>query len=380
VSTTPEQDAALIAAIRAWLRAEMAIDTPVVLPPPPPTGLPKFFKMPYSCLGPNFFDGAVGLENPNYKMPLKADMWKYWADMGVNIARVAFKWKWIQPVIHGELDSLHLQQMREVMRMAADHGMHVLWNMHDYGTRDDMGGNLIGSMSLPRDYFTDVWRRLASQFAGDPNVAGYGLMNEPPADMPDWPRTVQEVIDAIRTVDFDTPIVVGGVGAGHAWEWFQRNGNLAALTDPNKRLVFEAHQYPDQDSSGTFHRPLEEALGQDWVRTLADPLNFHTALVGNFLAWISDNRRGIIGETGIPSGMMWLGGIKWGPDVDYRAEWTEALRRMLNAAAAAKVPTFIWTDGIHAEQNKLYVGHQAPMPGPVAEMLREVVRAHPRIA
>lgn len=335
-----------------------------------------FYKSPLSLIGINFAEGAVGLENVNYKMPLDEKAWKFWSALGVNVVRVAFKWKWIQPEVGWPLAVGPLADMHKVVEMARANDMHVLWNMHDYGTRDS--NELIGSSALGDGAFADVWKRIAAAFIGDPNVMGYGLMNEPSASMPNWPRSVQVCVDAIRSVDNVTPIVVGGVGAGHAWEWKERNGNLSSVVDPSNKIVYEAHQYPDQDSSGVFRRKWEDdIIKESWVQSLPDPMDFHAMLISNFLGWLGE-RRGIIGETGVPSRARWLGN-SWGPDEDYNANWVEALRRMAERAAINGIPVFLWTDGQHFETNKLYVGYQAPQ-NDMIEMIKNVVATYPRVA
>lgn len=365
-----------IAIIEAAI-AEMKLELDAPAPP-----APGFFKKPLSPVGINFFDGAMAPSGPgsvNYKMPLADSMWAWWRGMGVNVARVAFKWERAQPTLDGPLDPAHLADMHATVVLARANDMSIIWNMHNYGSRHGSDA-LIGSNGLTNAHFAEVWQRIADQFEGNSAVAGYGLMNEPSGSMPDWPRSVQAAVNAIRLVDTETPIMVGGVGAGHAWEWSDRNGNLSFVVDPSNKLVFEAHQYSDQDSSGRFESSLEHAMNQPWVQALGNPMDFHAMLISNYIMWLNSNgHRGIIGETGIPSGMMLLGD-KWWQHWDYRDEWVEALRRMISTAASAGVPTFIWTDGIHAEQNKLYVGHQAPTPGPVAAMLKQIVETYPVIA
>lgn len=342
--------------------------------------IPPFYKQPISPIGVNFFDGSMAPGHVNYKMPLSDALWAFWAARGVNVARVAFKWERAQPTLLGPLDAAHTDAMHAVVAMAKTHGMRVLWNCHNYGKREGTG--LIGAADGPtREEFADLWARIAFHFQNSPEVIGYGLMNEP-GWMSNWPLTIQTTVNAVRNIgDTKTAIMVPGVGVGHAWQWADKNGNLSTVVDPSNRLVFEAHQYIDQDSSGRFITTWEQTFGASWVQTLPDPMDFGKALIdGKFVKWLGTERRGIIGETGIPSGMVLKGDGIWGPSSKYKPEWVEALRRMLVFAADSKVPVFLWTDGMHAETNLLYVGHKAPDPDPVKEMLAGVLAERGLIA
>ncbi len=87
-----------------------------------------------------------------------------------------------------------------------------------------------------------MWLKLATVFNGSSGVYAYDLMNEPAIPhTADWLPAAQAAINAIRTVDMTTPIIVEGNGYSSAYQWIA-NGNdiLKTLTDPANNLIFYA--------------------------------------------------------------------------------------------------------------------------------------------
>lgn len=152
-----------------------------------------------------------------------------------------------------------------------------------------------------RDYFNDIvwsdtdaqtawsamWQYTAERYRDNPIVAGYKLMVEPNAadvlygiDSPgeffhsyagtssDWVTFYPHIVDAIRSVDENTPILVGADGySSVAW--------LSYLTPVNAmNMVYVAHQYlpyevyTHQEHEGENRYPGK--VDVDWDGTLED--------------------------------------------------------------------------------------------------------------
>ncbi|MGD2247363.1 MAG: cellulase family glycosylhydrolase [Candidatus Methanofastidiosia archaeon] len=114
-----------------------------------------------------------------------------------------------------------------------------------------------------QDAWVTMWEYTAQRYKDNPIVAGYDLMVEPNSNetgshylydyldmwdpeefynqyggtLYDWNQLYPEIIDAIRTVDKDTPILVGGNGYS-SLEWLPY---LQVVKD--KKVVYIAHQY-----------------------------------------------------------------------------------------------------------------------------------------
>jgi endoglucanase len=102
-----------------------------------------------------------------------------------------------------------------------------------------------------------------------------------------------------------------------AWDWVSVNGgNMAQLTDPEDKLVYEMHQYLDSDYSGTSTTCQSETIGADslvgatnWLRT-----NGKLGFVGEYAAGVNS-----VCETAITNMLnymetnsdVWLGASWW---------------------------------------------------------------------
>jgi hypothetical protein len=118
-------------------------------------------------------------------------------------------------------------------------------------------------------------------------------MNEP-NNMPTpqtWRNAAQAAVNAIRTVDMSTPIVVVGDEWASAQYWQVYNANLK-ITDPAKDIIYEAHSYFD-NGSGLYSRSYAQQ---------GDTPQTGVQDVAPFLQWLKTNGyRGFVGELGVPS-------------------------------------------------------------------------------
>lgn len=136
--------------------------------------------------------------------------------------------------------------------------------------------------------FKTYWKNQAAPFASNPQVV-FDCNNEP-HDMGDddtlTPRLNQACIDGIREAGAATQFIfVEGTAYTGAWTWV-RSGNADAmgnLTDPSGKIVYEMHQYLDQDGSGTHEECVNATIGAERVRDAT--------------RWLRDNgKKGVIGE------------------------------------------------------------------------------------
>jgi endoglucanase len=253
----------------------------------------------------------------------------YYKSKGLLIVRVPFRWERLQRTLNGPLDSAEISEIDRVISDARSRGMQVLLDCHNYG-RYKVGGadeQILGTSQVPTSAFADFWRKVADHYKNEGAIYGYGLMNEP-HDMGDgtrWPSAAQSAVDAIRKVDSTHKIFVSGDGWSGAHSWRVNNENLD-IHDPAGKIVYEAHQYFDNDNSGTYDQGYDEEGAY---------ANVGVDRVQPFVKWLQEKgHRGFVGEFGVPSddprwntvldnflsylkanrvgGTYWAGGPWWG--------------------------------------------------------------------
>lgn len=239
-------------------------------------------------------DHVPGVFNTHYTYPTPEEL-DYFKAKGFTLFRLPFKWERIQHELNGELNADELIRMKNFVNAARARGLWVLLDMHNYGRRKIDGTTyIIGDPMLPISTVADAWQKLAIEFKDYDNIWGYGLMNEPYSMLPSvsWFSIAQAMIDAIREVDTETTIVVGGESFSSAERWPTVSDNLKNLVDPSNDLIFEAHVYFDKDASGTYKGSYEVEQ--------AHP-NAGIDRVAPFINWLKENNfRGFIGEYGVP--------------------------------------------------------------------------------
>lgn len=114
----------------------------------------------------------------------------------------------------------------------------------------------VWSQPAAQDGWVAMWRHIADRYKDNPVVVAYDLMCEPNSNetqygagdpgefypahaggLSDWNTLFPRLIQAIRQVDTDTPILVGGMGySDPAWLPY-----VQVSTDP--RVIYAVHQY-----------------------------------------------------------------------------------------------------------------------------------------
>lgn len=279
-----------------------------------------------------------GIDGQHYGYPGKADI-EYFANKGFKLIRFPFRWERVQRTIGSDLDMTEINKMKAVVTAAQELGVYVILDVHNFGrycvysNGVDSKQNdyyILGENALPSSALCDLWKKLAKEFMGYDNIWGYDIMNEPHHMTTSWVRMAQECIDAIRTVDTATPIVVEGndFSSSRNWTTIDDNEGLKDLIDPSNKLIYEAHVYFDNDASGKYVQGYDaekatENIGADRVRP--------------FVEWCKKyGKQGIVGEYGVPDddprwlvtldkmlaylaengigGTYWSAGPRWGSD------------------------------------------------------------------
>ncbi len=240
-----------------------------------------------------------GVLGTGYYYPTKEDLY-YFKSKGARLFRFPFRWERVQHEVNGPLDmEQDVKLMKEVIAEAERLGMYVMLDMHNYCRRniDGTTHKFGDSDALTKEHFADVWKKLANEFKDFTNIWGYDIMNEPYGlTSGAWYQAAQAAINAIRTVDTKTPIVIEGESYASASRWKTVSAYLIALEDPNNNLVFSAHCYFDRDASG-----LYDLL--EFEKEIANPDNptQHIDRLKPYVEWLKENgKKGILGEFGVP--------------------------------------------------------------------------------
>ena len=182
-----------------------------------------------------------------------------------------------------------------------------------------------------QDAWVEMWRVTAEHYRDNPIVVGYDLMVEPNANevgthvlydnldiwdpqefldqfggtLYDWGQLYPRISDAIREVDIETPIIIGGMGYS-AVNWLPY---VVPTGDP--RTVYAVHQYmphvyTHQSPDAPYSYPGNYDL--DW-----DGLDdeFNRAWLDNWLATVDAFKA----EYGVPVVVNEFGGSRWDPDL-----------------------------------------------------------------
>jgi aryl-phospho-beta-D-glucosidase BglC (GH1 family) len=235
----------------------------------------------------------------------------------VRIIRLPIAWERAQSALMGPLNQTYISGLTTFISAAGAQGMTVIVDLHDYGRYDinwarDLAANgvatpntgsdeeIIGSTAVPISAFSDFWTKLAEALRGTKGLAYYDLMNEPynMGSATAWSSAAQAAVNAIRSVDTSTSILVEGTQWASAYWWPSDNGSLQ-VNDPSHNLFYEAHLYFDNDGSGTYSESYTQqgaypTIGVDRLQP--------------FLTWLTQNHaKGFVGEFGVPNNdPLWL--------------------------------------------------------------------------
>ena len=173
-----------------------------------------------------------------------------------------------------------------------------------------------------QDAWVEMWKETARQFTDNPYVVGYDLMVEPnsndvwfdiwePLDfypryadtLFDWNQLYPRVTEAIREVDTETPILIGGMSYSAA-DWFPYLN-----TTGDTRTVYMIHQYiphlyTHQDVGEGLTYPGFIDADYDGIAEYVDK-NWLDSLLGAVDDFMSANN--------VPVGCNEYGLVRWAP-------------------------------------------------------------------
>ncbi|MFC0153602.1 glycoside hydrolase family 5 protein [Xanthomonas dyei] len=223
----------------------------------------------------------------DYTYPAASDF-SYFAGKGMNTIRLPFLWERLQPQLNGELDNAQLGLIKKSLEAAKANKQFLILDLHNYAKYN---GKRLGTDEVSATALADLWRRLALEFKDDKSVI-FGLMNEPNGiSATDWAMAAQGAINAIRKTGARNLILVPGTAytGAHSWRSNSYGGSnakaLTILKDPGNNLAFEAHQYLDNDYSGTKPECTSDSVGEEKLRGFTD--------------WLRENKqKGFLGEFG----------------------------------------------------------------------------------
>lgn len=272
-----------------------------------------------------------------------------YAAKGFNTIRLAMSWEKLQPQLGGPLDQNELRHLDEILRTAAEVGIKVMPEMHNYdryelghapgdnGAAQTNNGTIVGQDGLPVSALSDLWTKVVKHVNSDVTlssaIAGWDLMNEPYNTNGTWAQTALEVDQAIRaTGDQHTVIVEGD-------NWATDFNGLEQLNKIDPNIAFSAHSYWYQNGSGD--------------------ANVGVNAIKDFENWLAANDAvGFIGEFGVP--------------VD-DPSWDPAVVNFIKETAAHGLGNMVWAGGPSWGGNPLSV---EPEGGVYPHVLETIVQAN----
>ncbi len=248
----------------------------------------------------------------------------YYKARGIELIRFPIRWERVQQTLHRSLDATELARLDAVVDAVEERGMRIIIDVHNYARYSLSGtSHLIGTTQVPRSAYRDLWEKLAAHFEHRDCLWAYGIMNEPyGVGAYTWKDTAQHAVNGIRVHDTRHAILIPGDVYSSASKWTTYSTNLINIVDPAANLIYEAHSYFDNDSSGTYDASydVEGATPATGVTRLS-----------NFVNWCNANGvRGFVGEYGVP-------------DDDTR--WNALLDNALDYLAANNVSGTYWAGG-----------------------------------
>jgi len=270
--------------------------------------------------------------------------YKYFTTKGLTLMRISICWERLQPTLNGPLDPAYLKLLEENVAWAGRYGDKPIIDLHNFGRYSiNENGTYVsyvldnkynGVVKVSRGNLEDVWRRLSNVFRNNKAVYAYDIMNEP-YDMgtANWEDISQAVLTTIRSNGDKRLIYIPGNRFSSAEAWPAVNGPKSWITDPAHNFKYEAHEYFDRDSSGTYTWSYDKELAAN-----ANLPNVGAERLAPFAKWCRENHvGGYLGEFGAPNsdprwltvldnfytaldqagfdGTIWAAGEAWGPNI-----------------------------------------------------------------
>ncbi len=258
--------------------------------------------------------------------------WNYLAGRGINYVRLPFRWERVAKPDGALTDGL--DSLIGALDMAHAAGLPVLIDMHNYG-RFALNGQwaVLGDGTLTATGFAATWKSIAGVLKGHPSVLGYGLMNEPHdlvGGQATWETASQQAHDAIREVDEDTLIYVGGYSWSGVRQWMDNHPSWW-IVGHQGRAVAEGHYYPDIDNNGDFAETYDQVLAHVQPYGITDLSEMVAMHINAWLDWCD--------AQGVPAH---LGEVGWDRT---DARWKPVGEAIFNTAIARGCGVTAWAAG-----------------------------------
>lgn len=283
--------------------------------------------------GENNLPGVLGT---NYTFNSETT-YRYFGAKNLSLVRVMLRWERLQPVLRGALDPSYLAGIKNNIAWAKAHGNGVILEIHNYGrykiTENGIlntyviDNNYGGVVKVPASALADLWTRISAEFRDESTIYAYDLMNEP-HDMgtANWKTISQAALLAVRAAGDNHLIMVPGDDWSSAEQWARVHGPTGWIADPANNFAYEAHQYFDYDSSGSYALTYDQELAMN-----PNLATSGAARIKPFLDWLKNNSvRGYLGEYGVPN---------------TDARWNTVLDSCLEALDAAGLDGTYWAAG-----------------------------------
>ncbi|HCJ30197.1 MAG TPA: hypothetical protein DHV63_13100 [Pseudomonas sp.] len=261
-----------------------------------------FLNLGLGMGGDTIAGGLPGKHGQHYNFP-NLDEWKQAAAQGFKRARVGFLW---ERAIRGgagsgQLDEAHMQLMDQTASYAAQVGMTILWDMHNYsgysttnksGDRKRIGAG-VSVEALGNDWKA-IAQRLESNATTKAATYGYDLMNEPIISWDVWRQALQHAVTQVGNIS-DKVISCEGIKYSNTTNWVSNNPGIENIVHPKGKqyLEFQGHLYLDNGQDGFWTDSVETA-------NKADP-NIGVNRIKGFREWGAKHGYHLsIGETMVP--------------------------------------------------------------------------------
>jgi endoglucanase len=269
--------------------------------------------------------------------PNTAKTFEYFANKGLSLFQVGFRWERMQPQLSGPLDQVYLNALKQDVAWAADYGAKVNLSVTNYGRYNlDINGTAVscvinqaynGKVQVTTADLQDLWIRLSNEFKDDPTIYGYSIMAEPHGmGASNWKNISQAVVTSLRNNGDNNLILINGDNWGHARTWEKDNG-APWINDPINNFKYEAHQY-FATGGGSYTTTYDQEAASD-----SDMANRGARWIKPFIDWCNKyGVQGYLGEFGVPAS-------------DPR--WLIVLDSALTALGKAGMDASCWSGGEH---------------------------------
>ncbi|KAJ5895079.1 Cellulase [Penicillium taxi] len=261
--------------------------------------------------GAEFGTGEIpGTYGTDYTFPSTINI-QVLIDEGMNIFRIPFLMERMVPTeMTGSIDSTYLSRLETVVSYITGEDAYAVICAQNFGR---YYGDIINSTSN----FEAFWKTVAAEFKSNSKVI-FDTNNE----YHDMTQSLvvelnQAAINGIRAAGATEQFIfVEGNYYTGAWTWEEYNTDMSTLTDTEDKIIYEMHQYLDEDGSGTSATCVSSTIGQERLESATAWLKAEDkkAILGEFAGGVNTDCKEAI--TGMLTYMQenseyWKGAMWW---------------------------------------------------------------------